>query len=247
MSWVLLRGLTRETRHWGGLPQQLAATGDAVITLDLPGNGAFCGQRSPPSVRAMALFAREQLRLQGVAPPYRLLAMSLGGMVAADWAQQFPGEVSALVLVNTSVRPFSPATDRLRPRNWLPLLRLAACWDDAAAAESIIHRLTCRHTDTLSQDLAVWQQIRRSAPVSAGNAWCQLWAAARFSAAPTAPACPVLLLSSAGDSLVHPRCSAALAREWRAAHRIHPWAGHDLPHDDAGWVCQQIEQWLAGN
>lgn len=246
MTRVLLRGLTREARHWGGLPQLLAEAGNTVVTLDLPGNGAFCGQRSPATVRAMMLAAREQLRLQGVAPPYQLLAMSLGGMVAADWAQQFPREVASLVLVNTSMRPFSPATDRLRPGNWVSLLRLATSWREAADAEALIHRLTCRRTDTRTQDLAAWQQIRRSAPVSAGNAWRQLWAAARFAAAPAAPACPVLLLSSAGDRLVHPRCSLALALAWQAGHLIHPWAGHDLPHDDPGWLCQAIAGWPGG-
>jgi pimeloyl-ACP methyl ester carboxylesterase len=246
MSWVLLRGLTREARHWGGLPQELAAAGDTVLTLDLPGNGVFCSQRSPATVRAMMLFARTQLRLQGVPPPHRLLAMSLGGMVASDWAQQFPHEVAALVLVNTSMRPFSPATDRLRPGNWPALLRLAALWRDAAGAEAIIHQLTCRRSGSREQDLAAWVQIRRSAPVTAGNAWRQLWAAARFSAAPAAPSCPVLLLSSAGDGLVHPRCSAALALAWQADHLVHPWAGHDLPHDDAGWVCQALTGWPGG-
>jgi pimeloyl-ACP methyl ester carboxylesterase len=246
MSWVLLRGLTREARHWDGLPQELAAAGHTVLALDLPGNGVFCGRRSPASVRAMTLFARQQLRLQGVPPPHRLLAMSLGGMVAADWAQQFPHEVAALVLINTSMRPFSPSMDRLRPGNWQSLLRLAACWNDAGAAEKIIHGLSCRRTGTREQDLAAWQHIRRSAPVAAGNAWRQLWAAARFSAQAAPPACPVLLLSSAGDGLVHPRCSAALALAWQADHLIHPWAGHDLPHDDAGWVCQSISGWPGG-
>ena len=246
MTRVLLRGLTREARHWGGLPQQLAAAGDAVLTLDLPGNGAFSGQRSPATVRAMMLAARAHLRQQGVAPPYRLLAMSLGGMVATDWAQQFPAEVASLVLVNTSMRPFSPVTDRLRPGNWPGLLRLAALWNDKAGAEEIIPRLTCRRTDTLGQDLAAWQQIRRSAPVSPGNAGRQLWAAARFSAAPGAPACPALLLSSARDGLVHPRCSAALALVWQAEHHPHPWAGHDLPHDDPCWVYKRLAQWRAG-
>lgn len=246
MSWLLLRGLTREARHWGDLPQQLAAVGETALALDLPGNGVFCARRSPASVRAMVLFAREQLRRQGVPPPWRLLAMSLGGMVAADWAQQFPGEVATLVLVNTSMRPFSRATDRLRPGNWPALLRLATFWNDAAGAEEVIHQLTCRRTDTLAQDIAAWQQIRRSAPVAAGNALRQLCAAARFSAAPEAPACPVLILSSAGDSLVHPRCSAALALAWQAEHRIHPRAGHDLAHDDAAWVCQAIAGWPRG-
>ena len=243
MSWVLLRGLTRESRHWGDLPQQLAAAGDAVITLDLPGNGVFCGLRSPASVRAMTLFAREQLQRQGLRPPWRVLAMSLGGMVATDWAQQFSGELAALVLVNTSMRPFSRPTERLRPGNAPALMRLAVNWGDACQAEEIVHRLTCRRHDTRDDDLAAWTAIRRSAPVAAGNAWRQLWAAARFAAAPAAPACPVLLLSSAADGLVDPRCSQALARAWQAPHRVHPWAGHDLPHDDAAWVCRQLAGW----
>ena len=39
-DWVLLRGLTREARHWGGFPERLgAALGVEVHCLDLPGNG----------------------------------------------------------------------------------------------------------------------------------------------------------------------------------------------------------------
>ncbi|MES2686891.1 MAG: alpha/beta fold hydrolase [Pseudomonadota bacterium] len=247
MSWVLLRGLTREARHWGGLPQQLATGGDTVVALDLPGNGAFCELRSPATVRAMTAFARAQLQRQGCKPPYRLLAMSLGGMVATDWAQQFPGEVAALVLVNTSMRPFSRATERLRPGNWPTLLRLAARWDDARDSERVIHALTCEHSATLDQDLAAWVHIRQSAPVRAGNAWRQLWAAAQFTAAAGQPPCPTLLLSSGADRLVNPRCSVRLAQAWQAEHRIHPWAGHDLPHDDAGWVCRSIADWQAAN
>jgi hypothetical protein len=79
--------------------------------------------------------------------------------------------------------------------------------------------------------------------VSIANAWRQLKAAAAFTmAAP--PACPALVLSSAADHLVHPRCSARLAQAWQAAHHEHPWAGHDLPHDDADWVCRRITNWV---
>lgn len=251
MTWVLLRGLTREARHWGDFASQwamaLAADGclDQVLALDLPGNGRFCHQASPPSVQAMVAFARGQLRVQGVQPPYHLLAMSLGGMVASDWAQRYPQEVARLVLVNTSLRPFSGASDRLRPGSWLALLRLAVRWQRAEAAERLIHQLTCRRVATRDDDLAAWLQIRRSAPVSAANAARQLWAAARFGSAAPAPPCPVLVLSSAADALVHPRCSASLATAWGARHQQHPWAGHDLPHDAPEWVCQQLLQWLA--
>ena len=98
MSWILLRGLTRETRHWAGFPGKLAQhTGEAVLALDLPGNGEFAHLTSPLTVRDMVEFVRRQARKKGVTLPCNLLAMSLGGMVATDWAQRFPQEVSRLV------------------------------------------------------------------------------------------------------------------------------------------------------
>lgn len=268
MTWVLLRGLTREARHWGALLGQPAQDGKLarqlarqleqpggpaaaarVVALDLPGNGEFFKMLSPLSVRGMVDFAREQLRARGIGPPYELVAMSLGGMVATDWAQQYPNEVSRLVLINTSMRPYSRAMERLRPGNWLPfaLALRAARWPSAASqayAERLIHQLTCKRIDTRDEDLAAWGRIRQSAPVSAANALRQLWAAALFCSAPTPPRCPALVLSSAADRLVDPQCSARVAAAWLAPHYRHPWAGHDLPHDDAGWVSERIAVWL---
>ena len=252
--WVLLRGLTREARHWGDMPvllaQQLesndatdAASPPAVITLDLPGNGAAASQTSPCSVRAMVEAARKQLAATGTKPPYALMAMSLGGMVATDWAQRYPEEVTRLVLINTSMRPFSRLTERLRPTSWARVALLALRWRSAQGVERSVHRLTCNREANHADDLTSWLAIRQSAPVTAANALRQLIAAALFRSAPTPPRCPVLVLSSTLDRLVDARCSAALATAWLAPHYRHPWAGHDLPHDDAPWVAQRIASW----
>ena len=253
MTWLLLRGLTREARHWGEFARQLAPllpTPDSgapqIVTLDLPGNGTFYREASPGSVCGMVEFARQQLRDMGCPPPYRLIAMSLGGMVAADWAQRYPHEIDRLVLINTSLRPYSGPTERLRPGSWLRVMGLAARWHCGASAdhvERVIHQLTCQRLDTRAADLTDWVRFRRQAPVSAANAGRQLWAAARFCSADV-PRCPVLVLSSHGDQLVHPRCSDRLAQAWKAEHRQHPWAGHDLPHDDPDWVGQRLTEWL---
>ncbi|MGF6840310.1 pimeloyl-ACP methyl ester carboxylesterase [Paraburkholderia youngii] len=259
-TWILLRGLTRETRHWGRLPAALretlgqspdaappnatTATGVRLLLLDLPGNGEYVRRRAPASVAGIVAFVRQAALETGMPGPYNIIAMSLGGMVATDWAQRHPGEIERLVLINTSMRPFSRMHERLRPSAWPGLLGVAAHWGDAIDAESGIHRLTCNNLDTLVADLAAWTNIRRSAPVSRANALRQLWAAARFSAAPAAPGCALLILSSAADGLVNPVCSAKLAAAWGAPHREHPWAGHDLPHDDPAWTAAQIRAWL---
>ncbi|WP_144110360.1 alpha/beta fold hydrolase [Paraburkholderia sp. BCC1886] len=246
-TWILLRGLTRETRHWGALPDTLQRTlgSTAPLLLDLPGNGEFSHLAAPSSVGAMVEFVRNAAAARGAVAPFRVLAMSLGGMVATEWAQRYPGEIERLVLVNTSMRPFSRMTERLRPRAWPRLLAVAVHWRDALRVERGIHRLTCKRVTTLSADLEAWCGIRHNAPVSRANALWQLWAAARFTAAPTRPACALLILSSSGDGLVDPVCSVKLAAAWRAAHCVHPWAGHDLPHDDPGWMSGRISEWLA--
>ena len=259
MKLVLIWGLTRESRHWGAmaspngvLVRHLAslpqAAMRAVVTLDLPGNGRFHAERSPSSVQEMVELARARLLADGHAPPYTLVAMSLGAMVATHWAQRYPAEAYRLILINTSLRPYATLGRRLRPASWLPLAQAALRWSreqHAERVERVLHRLTCRRLDTRASDIAAWTEIRRSAPVSPGNALRQLWAAARFRSANEPPHCRTLLLSSAGDALVHPQCSSAIATQWRAGHYQHPWAGHDLPHDDPEWVSARIAGWLA--
>ncbi|NUO85050.1 MAG: alpha/beta hydrolase [Cupriavidus sp.] len=239
--WVFLRGLTRESRHWGTLPARWEAAGlGRPLLPDLPGNGALSAQPAPWSVRDMVTAVRRQLTAAGVPGPYRVLAMSLGAMTATEWASTYPQEVSRLVLVNTSMRPFCTPAQRLRPRNWGRLLRVAQRWRDRAYCERTIHAITCARTDTLAADLAQWQAIAADAPVSRQAALAQLLAAARYCAPAEPPRCPALLLASAADRLVNPACSARIAQAWDVPLLTHPWAGHDLPHDDPQWVCDAV-------
>jgi pimeloyl-ACP methyl ester carboxylesterase len=247
-TWILLRGLTRETRHWGRLPALLgdAAPAAGMLMLDLPGNGVCAGVSAPLTVAQMVAFVRRAASQAGAKPPYRILAMSLGAMVATAWAQAHADEVERLVLINTSMRPFNPAWERLRPQRWSDLIRLAMCWHEAHEAETLIRRITCNRRAPSDADLAEWIAIRESAPVSRRNALRQLVAAARFRAAPQRPDCPLLLLSSQQDRLVNPACSASLAAAWRVPHLQHAWAGHDLPHDDPEWTSAMVGNWHAG-
>ena len=50
--WILLRGLTRESRHWGAFAASLDAACAGVLPIDLPGNGTAAHTRSPARVEA---------------------------------------------------------------------------------------------------------------------------------------------------------------------------------------------------
>jgi len=245
-SWILLRGLMRDGRHWGRFPQAFAEAmpGAGIELIDFPGNGGLHRQASETSVEAMADGCRAELQRRGLKPPYRLLAMSLGAMVAASWASRHPEEVDAAVLINTSLRPFSPPHWRLRPQAWPTLLRLALRPPPARAIERRILELTSRLHAEAGPLLDDWTAWREQGPVAPANALRQLWAAARYRAPRRSPATRLLLLASARDGLVDWRCSQRLAAQWQCPLRVHPQAGHDLPLDDGAWVIEQIRGWL---
>lgn len=236
----------REARHWGDFPAVFAAArpGATVLTPDLPGNGHRHLDDSPTCIAAMVDDCRAGLRMAGVEPPYRILALSLGGMVAAAWNERYPDEIQAQVLINTSMRPYSHIFLRLRPRNYPALVRLALYGKDLALRERVILGLTSRDGDRQADVLQSWVAIARDAPVSRGNAIHQLFAAARFRADAKALRPPTLLLASEGDRLVNSACSANIASAWEATLARHPDAGHDLPLDEPRWVTERICDWL---
>ena len=250
--WLLLRGLTRDQRHWGDVPERLARAlppGAQVVCIDLPGNGGLHHLRSAATVAGLVAQARAQVAECGLAGrPVHLLAMSLGAMVAVAWAAAHPDEIAGAVLVNTSLRPFSPFWQRLRPRAWAPLL--ACLWPGTSAErwERCILGLTSARAVRRPEAPALlrqWADWRRSHPVSRANALRQLLAAATFRAPRRAPPVPLRLLNGAADGLVHPACSQAVARAWNLPLAVHPDAGHDLPLDDPDWVVAHVVAWCA--
>ncbi len=244
-TWVLLRGLTRESGHWGAFVDQFqqAMPDCRLVTLDLSGNGSLWAQRSPTQVAEMVEHARAQLLGRHLAPPWHVLAMSLGAMVAVAWAQAHPEEMAAQVLINTSLRPFSAFYQRLRPANYGALLTLALGFGSPEQQEHAVLRLTSNqaHPDVLAH----WLALRQAHPVSRTNALRQVLAASRFRASGQAPSVPTLLLASANDHLVDAACSRTLATRWQCPLLVHPTAGHDLPLDDGAWVVAAVRDFVA--
>lgn len=244
-TWILLRGLTRESRHWGDflLQFQHALPDTQIIALDLPGNGRLNQQLSPLRIQDMAAHCRAQLASRNIAPPYKILAMSMGAMVAVAWSEMYSQEVTAQVLINTSMRPFSPFSHRLLPANYALLLKLSLMGAAPEAWEHAVLYLTSNRTH--DDVLPLWLALRQGNPVSRSNAVRQLIAAARFHAPLVKPPVPTLLLGSEQDRLVSVNCSKTLASHWQCDLRIHGSAGHDLPLDDGPWVAAQVRAWLA--
>lgn len=244
--WLLLRGLARESSHWGEfVPLLQAGFPEAKITLlDLPGTGIYYRQTSPASIPAIAEQVRNCALERGLLDrPVMLLTVSLGAMVAWQWLQRYPEEVCGAVLINTSFANLSPVYQRIRWQSFgrfLTLLTPGNVRNRERAIVGLVSNRQDRYDDITEQ----WTAIQNLRPMGVNNCLRQLIAAATYCPVGNKPKQPVLLLSGQGDRLVAPQCSEAIQNKWQLPLSCHPWAGHDLTLDDGHWVVEQLNAWL---
>ncbi|NJL25259.1 MAG: alpha/beta hydrolase [Calothrix sp. SM1_5_4] len=246
-TWILLRGLVREKGHWGPFLDQFsqAFASEEVLAIDLPGMGEFRDRRSPANMKDIFQFVRGQAIARGRAQSrFRLVAISLGAMVAVEWMRQKPEDLSGCVLINTSLRTVSPFYHRLRWQVWGDFLKILSIQSPREREKAIVD-LLINSEEARAKALAIWTKIAIERPVSYRDFAAQLFAAARFDPEFTKSEIPVLLLSGLGDRMVEPSCSTALHERWGWPIERHPWAGHDLPWDDPDWVVRKIQSWAA--
>jgi pimeloyl-ACP methyl ester carboxylesterase len=241
--WVLLRGLAREAGHWGPFPDRLRAVfpAEEILTPDLPGCGRRHKDAVPPTLGGLCDAVRAEV---GGGRSTWLMGLSLGGMVALDWAQRFPDEVAGLVLVNSSAGGLSPPWRRLRPKALSGLLGAAAT-RDLREREAKIFRITSSRPERAGEAIEAWAALAAARPVVARSAGQLLLGAFRYRPRLTPLAMPTLVAVGAGDRLCHPTCSGQLATALGAELVVHPTAGHELPFDEPAWLLEQISQWRA--
>ena len=246
---VLLRGWMRDSRHWESFPDLLgAALAGAGLTAnlqlpDLPGNGRRNREHTPASITALATSLRAEFPQRQGRGPLILVGLSMGGMIAAEWARQDPQAVRGICLLNSSMRPYALPWQRLRPALWPAVV--AQSLRSPAAREARILELTLGPQRREPARLARWIAWQREYPVTLSNVHAQLLAAARYRYPDGAvPHCPCLLLCGAHDRVADPVCSQRLARAWNGHLEVHPEGGHDLPIDAPEWTAAHIVRWL---
>lgn len=246
MHCILLRGLAREAAHWLDFPallhQQLGAHSQLHL-VDFPGCGRYFNQAALSSVAAMTEHARKEVASATMVARHEsifVIGISMGGMVALDWAQRYPGELRGVVLINSSAGN-QPFWWRLRPGAWPTMLR--ALLTSAHLREAQVLKMVSNNTATYAQHLSLWLNIQQQRPVTRATILTMLRAAAQFRPQPTCPV-PGLVLASGADRMVANKASRALAHQFHWPLQLHPSAGHDLPMDDGRWVSAQIAHWL---
>lgn len=244
MHVILLRGLAREAAHWMQFPEQLQSAlgeGYQIHCIDFPGCGSRYRQTALDSVPAMTDYARVQLAAQKINGPVHVIGISMGGMIALNWAQRFPEQLASVTLINSSAGD-QPLPWRLRPRAWLSVI--AALLLPTGWRERLVLRNVSNNRAGFAAHLQQWLHIQQQRPVTRTTILTMLSAAARFR---PQPSCNVngLIIASEGDQFVSCKASNDLAQRFQWPLKLHASAGHDIPMDEPEWLCANLAGWLS--
>ncbi|PWF64866.1 alpha/beta hydrolase [Shewanella sp. BC20] len=229
-TWVLLRGLMRDQRHWNGFDQRLRQRGCTVFTPDLPGNGILTHQVSPLTIPEYASSIWQQLDEHLAGQAFYLLGLSMGGMLAMEMAKQRPEQIKHVFVLNSSAANLSPWYQRFNGLNALSAWLKRCRGRQLNPIESTIVRLTSyRHRRDVAL-IARWSQYRQESTPHFSNACRQLWAAFRYRSPASLPV-PVSILSGDRDALVNIQTSRALAQHFNVDLVVLAYCGHDITID----------------
>ena len=174
MRFILIRGLGRDQLHWQPLLECIRQEypNATVETPDLPGTGILFQQKSPTRIADYIPILAEQLTASN--EPATLVGLSLGGMIALEWAYQSPQTFSNLVLINSSSR-LNHFFQRLK-------LHQVICYPEILLSqntrikEQATYRLTCNSRPVNPAIIDHWVEVQNLHPVKLTNQLRQLLA-----------------------------------------------------------------------
>ncbi|MBQ4891535.1 alpha/beta hydrolase [Shewanella sp. MMG014] len=248
-TWVLLRGLMRDSRHWYGFDTQLRQAGINLLTPDATGNGELADRNSPLNIRDYCDDIWHQID-KGLAknPDYSrelvVVGVSMGGMIALEMARQRHKQVRHAVLINSSAANLSPWYQRFQ---LMPLVN--AIWHRHKAKElSFVESCVLNYTTvTKAHDEKVikdWGNMRSQLHSRVLNGARQIYAAARYQCSWFGH-CKVSIIVANQEKLANPKCSEALAKFYHTELLRVDHCGHDASLDQPEQIQQLIEMALS--
>lgn len=237
-TWIFLRGLGRNQGHWGPFLNEFKDQfpNDHIELLDLAGSGTEAHRQSPWKISSYVEDLRSRRQSQG---PISLVSISMGAMVATEWARLHPNEVESLILINTNGKGLAPFYRRLQFKNYPQMIDMLIHFKDRKRFESGVLEMTAQG---LKDRPGTLERHLNLPPTSAKNWLRQLAASAQFQFPAQAPVSKILILSAIDDRLVSSQCSEKLALTWSTPHMQHPKGAHDLPLIESSWIIQKIKE-----
>jgi pimeloyl-ACP methyl ester carboxylesterase len=244
---ILLRGLVRESRHWGDFPQKLQKKlpDYKIHTPEIQGVGKYHDIISPNTLADMIDFMREQVK-EFLGHDTIIIAISLGGMITKQWNEKYPDDFGKMILINTSFKGVNSLFHRLKPNAILSFLDIFLT-SNTAMRERKILELVSNEPEKIESAHQNWIKIQEEAPVQKKSFVNQIKAALSFNPSDQKPKIPLLLIASRADRLCDYNCTLKLHQQWGGSLKLHQSAGHDIPLDAPDWLIDKILEFLEEN
>ena len=209
----------------------------------MPGFGDESSAKTPFTVQENTDFLHERfLEKRKSQTNWGVIGLSLGGMIALDWAYRYSKDFTALVIINSSARDLSPTYQRYSPY----AMYTAILTTFLKTPNDFVRQQLKMISNLKINDKAVLDdliKIAQDSKVTKEKLFRQTFAASRF-VCPDKISISTLVLTSMKDAMVDVRCSKALAEKLNAQIKFHPTAGHDLTLDDPQWVIDRIQTFI---
>ncbi|HEX2560029.1 alpha/beta hydrolase [Phenylobacterium sp.] len=253
---LLIHGALATSHDWLSGPAEALAQGGPIAVVDRPGHGSSRRPRFAAAPRRQAAQIRDGLRALGVQTPI-LVGHSFGALVALAFAEQWPEEVPALLLVGPIAYP------EVRPleHGWLgprsapivgPLIAEAGRWTGDALMLRLAQRLMFAPDRPPPHWLATYpygQALDPRQTVEEGEDAASLLPAAgqavidfrRIRA-------EVAIIAGEADLVADPRRHARRLHAVLPGSRLTllPGVGHMAHHSEGGVIAAELDRLRAG-
>lgn len=243
----LIRGLTRESGHWGEfIPLIQENLPNAKIhLLDLPGAGVYAKNRASSRVHKMVDFIRKDVIESIENDAYNIIcATSLAGIIAIEWTMRYPKDFKGLIMVSSSVGGICNSNERAhRSLRW-DMFRILFT-RNIELRERLVLKVNCNKPEIVEKLHGEWVKIQKLRPMTRLNIFRQTLAGIRYRTRGRKPDVPILIIGSKSDRLVSKNCIDKMNRYFGGDLIWHETSGHGIPLDEPKWLSERIASWCS--
>lgn len=232
---VLIHGVGLRAEAWA--PQIAALARDHhVIALDMPGHGGSTALPEGARLPDFVAWAARAIRALGLGP-VSLAGHSMGALIAAGLAVEYPQLVTRVALLN-------PVHRRSAAARAAVLDRAAAIATGQAGIEAPLARWFGPGEEVLRDQVAGWLgQVDATGYAAAYRAFAE--GDATYADRLAQIHCPALVLTGAGDANSSPEMTRAIAAACRGRALVVPGHRHMVNLTAPDIVTQALSEWLA--
>ncbi len=160
----LLRGLTRESGHWGSVftaNLQTEFPNSTITFLDLPGSGEYYNVKAGLTINKLMEFMRERQldNINARRGKNVIMVTSLGGMVAVDWIEKHPEDFQGLVMISSSFKGICTMAERANPSLRGDMIKVLF-ESDLEKREAMLLKINSNDTVNFASNLREWTTVK---------------------------------------------------------------------------------------